>query len=181
MTCDSPAMTFQNTSPLVTCDTLTMDPPHWITVNFTGTINGVPFARSIGYGEPPSDPHNARVNITDLTGASGQLHVVTQAHGDFGFGPVDSLTTDTTIQCHDPVTTTTTATTTTTVPVATTTTVAPTTTTSFAIEPTTTTTALTAPPKELPRTGSSDVLPATGFGILALGALLVWAVKARRS
>jgi hypothetical protein len=58
--------------PTITCNFISIDPPSgsYIQVTFIGTINGVPFSRSVAYGSPT--PHIAEVDISDLTTASGR-------------------------------------------------------------------------------------------------------------
>ena len=85
-------------APTVTCGLISIDPPPatWITVTFIGTINGVPFSRSATYGSPT--PHLAQIDISDLTTASGPLHIV--VHAIWTLGPGQSQTADVTITCH---------------------------------------------------------------------------------
>jgi len=84
--------------PTITCKVISVDPPatSWITVTFIGTINGVPFSRSVSYGVPT--PHLAIADISDLTTATGPLHIV--AYAIWTLGPGHSQVADVTITCH---------------------------------------------------------------------------------
>src|SRR3954471_22855620 len=75
------------------------DPPpaSWIKVRFSGAINGVPYSRTVFYGAPT--PHMAKVDISDLTTASGPLTITSSAHGGWlGMSPTSKVT----ITCADP-------------------------------------------------------------------------------
>src|SRR4051812_49549033 len=83
----------------VGCDQLSIDPPpaSWIKVRFAGAINGVPYSRTVFYGAPT--PHMAKVDISDLTTASGPLTITSSAHGGgLGVSPTSKVT----ITCADP-------------------------------------------------------------------------------
>jgi hypothetical protein len=117
-------------APTVTCDTISVDPPAvaWIKVTFSGNINGVEFSRSVSYGAPV--PHIASADISDLTTATGPLHV--SADATWTLGPGTSAVANLTLTCHaaPPVTTegspvTMTSTTSTSEPATTSTTAAP--------------------------------------------------------
>jgi hypothetical protein len=97
-------------------------------VTFSGNINGVQFSRSVSYGAPV--PHIASADISDLTTATGPLHV--SADATWTLGPGTSAVANLTLTCHaaPPVTTqgspvTTASTTSTSVPATTSTTAAP--------------------------------------------------------
>ncbi len=174
-------------APAVTCTTISVDPPSvsYIKVTFTGTINDVPFTKTVSYGAPT--PHIASADISDLTTALGPLHIV--AHATWTLGDGDSKTVDITITCHQASTTTTT-----TIP-KTTTTSASTTTTSTAPEtttvvtegttvpptvPPTTSTTIALPPNELPNTGGpTGTIAFVGSCLVLAGTGLV--VRARRN
>jgi hypothetical protein len=81
-------------TPSVTCDRIVIDPPTWIKVTFTGTMNGTPFERSAFYGGDGS--HDAHIGIGDLTAAGGRIDVVVTATSKF-FGT--SHTARVTIDC----------------------------------------------------------------------------------
>ncbi len=162
---------FTDSAPAVTCDEIRIDPPTWIKVKFDVTIDGVEHHVSAYYGGDGS--HDAHTSIADLTTGEGPLHIVSQAHSNFGYGPVDSLVGDVTLTCHEPPTTTTVApeTTTTTVAPATTTTFDPGTPTSVASP---TTVATVGVPPHLPDTGFGNAdLGIGAFGALGVGALLI--------
>lgn len=189
--------------PHVHCTRIAIDPAHWITVRFVGTIGGVAFDRTVAYGADPAHPHSAWIDISDLTTGTGPLAYDVTATSPY-LGTAHSSGT---ITCHDEPTTTTTTeppttTTSTTVKAATTTTQAPTTTTTgpcdqFArgVAPTDmrsgaqacTTTTVTpttrlgiAPPRTLPFTGgSSRPLGALGGGLIGLGALAAIGLRRR--
>jgi hypothetical protein len=68
-------------TPSVTCDRIVIDPPTWIKVTFTGTINGTPFTRSAFYGGDGS--HDAHISIADLTDSLGRTTIVVTATSNF--------------------------------------------------------------------------------------------------
>jgi hypothetical protein len=68
-------------TPSVSCDTIVIDPPTWIKVTFTGTVNGNPFELSAFYGGDGS--HDAHINIADLTAAGGRMEIVVTATSKF--------------------------------------------------------------------------------------------------
>src|SRR3982074_1257933 len=83
----------------ISCDQLSIDPPSvsWIKVRFYGTINGVPFSRTVSYGAPT--PHIARVDMSALPSAAGPSHVTATANGGWlGVSPTKQVT----ISCADP-------------------------------------------------------------------------------
>jgi hypothetical protein len=84
--------------PTITCNFISIDPPSaaYVQVTFIGTINGVPFSRTVAYGSPT--PNIAEVDISDLTTASGPLHIT--AYAIWTLGPGQSHTADVTITCH---------------------------------------------------------------------------------
>src|SRR5205809_910931 len=90
---------FVNSAPAVSadCTMISIDPPLGVSVTFHGRINGTPFARTVAYTPP-----NAEANIADLTTATGPLHIVSSATGNFGpYGILESLTGDVTVTCHE--------------------------------------------------------------------------------
>ncbi|MDP9336450.1 MAG: LPXTG cell wall anchor domain-containing protein [Actinomycetota bacterium] len=165
-------------APTITCDNVSIDPPSvsWISETFSGFINGVAFTRTVSYGAPT--PHIASADISDLTTATGPLHITASA--TWTLGPGSSGTADVTLTCHaappvsvEGVTATSapTTTTTTTMPATTSTTIAPST--------ATLATDATPPRSSLPLTGAST-RPLATTGALAVLAGLAAALGTKR-
>ncbi len=165
-------------APAITCDKIEIDPPSvsWISVTFSGEVNGAAFEKTVKYGAPT--PHIASADISDLTTATGPLHITASATWTLGPGGSDRA--DVTLTCHDapPVTTegitatsAPTTTTSTTVPATTSTTIAPTTLTLGADA--------TPPRSSLPLTGAST-RPLAATGALAVLAGLAAALGTKR-
>ncbi len=101
LTCGTPVQEWKQT-PSVTCDAITIDPPSWLKVTFFINVNGVSYVRTVDYGQPPSDPHNARVIISDLTAGIGTKHIVVHATMPFVGVLLVSHTANVTLVCHQP-------------------------------------------------------------------------------
>lgn len=164
-----------------TCS-LFIDPPLQFPVTFSGTIDGVAFSRVGFYGA--TEPHKAKVDVTDLMGV-GFKHVVVTAKGPF-LGTSPTTTGDFTCKPEPSTTSTSSTSTSTTTSVSSTTSVSPSTATtststtsiaksSHSITPSTRigTAVTSSRARELPMTGS-DTAPLALFGasLVASGWLL---------
>jgi LPXTG-motif cell wall-anchored protein len=161
--------------PTITCDKIEIDPVSWIKVEFKFTINDVSFDRTAFYGGDES--HIARIDILDLTTATGPLTIVATADG--GFLGI-SETTTVTLTCHAAPPATTEGVTATSAPTTTTTTTMPATTTTM-IAPSTASlaTGATPPRSSLPLTGATT-RPLAATGALAVLAGLAAALGTKR-
>jgi LPXTG-motif cell wall-anchored protein len=167
-------------APTITCQEISVDPPvvSWIQVTFHVTVNGVYTERSVSYGDPT--PHIATADISDLTTATGELHITAYATWTLGEG--DSETASVTLTCHaapivtEGSTAATAVTTSTSMPATTSTTIAPTTLTLAidAMPP-------TPPNPALPLTGASTGrLATTGALAVVAGLAAIVGPKRRR-
>jgi LPXTG-motif cell wall-anchored protein len=160
-------------APTITCDKIEIDPPSvsWISVTFSGDVNGAAFTKTVSYGAPT--PHIASADITDLTEATGPLHITASATWTLG--------SDVTLTCHAPPPVTTEGVTATSAPTTTTTTTMPAAA-GTTIAPSTATLATDATPpsaSSLPLTGAST-RPLATTGALAVLAGLAAALGTKR-
>jgi LPXTG-motif cell wall-anchored protein len=165
-------------APTITCDHISIDPPlvPWISVTFSGDVDGAAFTKTVTYGAPT--PHIATADITDLTTATGPLHITASATWTLGSGSSDVA--DVTLTCKAAPPVTTEGVTVTSAPATTTTTTVPATT-STMIAPSTASlaTGATPPRSSLPLTGAST-RPLATTGALAVLAGLAAALGTKR-
>lgn len=163
--------------PKISCGSISIDPPSWIKVRFTGAVNGKPYDRTVFYAGG-SNPHLAVADITDLTSATGPLHITSTATSPYlGTSPTSEVT----ITCHTPPTTTV-APMTSTTKTKTTATTAP----ASCTEPRGCCLAQcggkVSPAQELPKTGSSSLpFGAVGTGAVGVGAALLALARRRKA
>jgi hypothetical protein len=84
-------------TPAVSCSTVTIDPDNWVHVRFLGDFGTGHLDRTVSYGA--ADPHNATLDVSDLTGKPGDYHYAIVAVSNFGYGDVISRTATGVLHC----------------------------------------------------------------------------------